>query len=50
MFSAISNFFTHHDIDYADVLMLVLAGIISIPAIVMAGYGVYASIGAVFGS
>jgi hypothetical protein len=50
MFSAISNFFAHNDIDYADVLMLSLVSVISIPAIVMAGYGIYASIGAIFGS
>jgi len=50
MFSAISNYFVRHDIDYADTLMLVLAGIISLPALTLAGYGVYASIGLIFGS
>lgn len=50
MFSAISNYLTRHDIDYADILMLVLVSMLSIPALVMAGYGVYASIGTVFGS
>jgi hypothetical protein len=50
MFSAISNFITRNDIDYADVLMLSLVSVISIPAIVLAGYGIYASIGLIFGS
>ena len=50
MFSSISNFMRRHDIDYADILMLLLVALISIPALVMAGYGIYASIGTIFGS
>jgi hypothetical protein len=49
MYSTISNFLKRNNIDYADWLMLLLASIVSIPAIVLAGYGVYASIGTVFG-
>ena len=49
MYSSISNFLKRNNIDYADWLMLLLASISSIPAIILAGYGVYASIGTVFG-
>ena len=49
MFSSISNFVKRNNIDYADWLMLVLASVVSIPAIILAGYGVYASIGTVLG-
>lgn len=50
MFSSISNFFNRNDIDYADWLMLILAGFLLIPAVTLAGYGIYASIGLIFGS
>ena len=49
MFSSINNFFNRNNIDYADWIMLLLASVVSIPAIILAGYGIYASIGTVFG-
>ena len=50
MFSSISNFMRRHDIDYADILMMLLVALLSVPLVTMAGYGIYASIGAIFGS
>ena len=49
MYSSISNFLNRNNIDYADWIMLLLASVVSIPAIILAGYGIYASIGTVFG-
>ena len=49
MFSSISNYVRHHDIDYADALMMILTVVHMLPALTLAGYGIYASIGLIFG-
>ena len=36
--------------DYADILMLALAGFLSIPAFQMTGAGIIAAVGVIFGS
>ena len=50
MFSSISNFLRHNDIDYADILMMLLVTLLGLPALTLAGYGIYASIGTIIGS
>ena len=50
MLSSITNFVRRHDIDYADVMMMTLAFMFMLPALTLASYGIYASIGIVFGS
>ncbi len=50
MLSSITNFVRRHDIDYADVMMMTLAFMFMLPALTLAGYGIYASIGFLIGS
>jgi len=50
MFSSISNFMRHHDIDYADILMVLLVALLSVPLVTMAGYGIFAAITTFIGS
>ena len=38
------SWFKHHDIDYADILMMGIAIICGVPALVLAGYGVYSTV------
>lgn len=40
MLSSINNYLQARDIDYADILMLLLAALVSIPVVTMAGYGI----------
>jgi len=41
------NWFKHHDVDPADILMLIVAVICGIPAFIFAGFGVYSTISSI---
>jgi len=50
MLSSINNYLQARDIDYADILMLLLAGLLSVPVVTMAGYGIATAVASLVGS